>query len=621
MKTVSSVWMAAWAALGVVAANAAVLEKIAIPSAAMGKEIPANVILPDKYARDPGANWPTVYILHGANGTCDTYATDEVKYLADTFDIVFVCPDGGRTSWWFDSPIDPAYRYETHVVKEVVPYIDSHYRVHRSRSQRAVMGGSMGGHGACWLGFRHHDVFGAVGNIYGGVDLCGFAEQFDIKLRLGPLAENPERWRAHSAITEAAKLRNRDVELITVVGTRDFFLEANRRMHELLASNNVAHTYIEICTQEERTSGHSGGFNAQAKPLIASFFRNYFDTGRAQMVKGVYPLTVRYGARVYRAHRGESSRSAQVKVPPPWKLVEGDEGVTGCDSRLCYFTVEIAYSACDSKGKPPPPEVEVVWPGVEIGGVDGARNVVKTPDGVKLTPTAACGGTGYLTSLREGSIHNLFYHHVEGAQHGPYGGKPLPWTEINASANFRAAARAAFKLAGLGELSATEGANINLYGFDSNFPRRHVDHPPHFHIMLEWNHFRSNNVGHYLLGPDGRILANHHLAQSVPGVPEGYHEYRLGESTAYVAPSGRTLFTVTLLADGSGIVLARPGLAKSWKLASETPAKSVALFERTAADAPWTRLGDYRVSDDTERGEYRINDELFRYHRDTGKLR
>jgi len=227
-------------------ASAARIDEVRVPSAGMSKDVPVSIVFPDKYATDPGAEWPVVYLLHGAGGTNRSDAAPDVGFLADQYGIVFVCPDGAKTSWWFDSPVDPSMRYETFVAKELVPWIDANYRTYGTRTQRAVMGGSMGGHGACWLGFRHKDLFGAVGNIYGGVELWDFPNNWEIARRLGPRDEFPARWREHSAIAEAAKLKNRDIELVTVVGTSDFFLPANRRMHEFLSSNKVAHTYIEI---------------------------------------------------------------------------------------------------------------------------------------------------------------------------------------------------------------------------------------------------------------------------------------------------------------------------------------------------------------------------------------
>lgn len=261
---------------------------VSIPSESMGKDVPASIILPDAYDGDSTNLWPVVYILHGAGGSHRRYIDAELGLpsYADRFGVIIVCADGGKTSWWFDSPVDPSFRYETHVAKELVPWIDSHYRTITERGKRAIMGASMGGHGACWVGFRHKEQFGAVGLIAGGVDLWDFPGSWDIAKRLGPRDEFPDRWREHSAVTEAAKLKNGEVEIFSIVGTDDFFLAPNRKMHKILSDNKVAHTYVEVRGVDDKSSGHDYSFTAVALPHVFSFFRTYFDTGRGNIVAG-----------------------------------------------------------------------------------------------------------------------------------------------------------------------------------------------------------------------------------------------------------------------------------------------------------------------------------------------
>ena len=266
-----------------------VIREVSIPSASMGRDIPASVILPDLYEGNTTNRYPVVYVLHGAGGTHRRYVDTNLGLpdLADRFQVILVCADGGKTSWWFDSPIDPSFRYETHVFKELVPWIDSHYRTIPERGNRAIMGASMGGHGACWIGFRHKDIFGAAGTILGGLDLWDFPDSWDIAKRLGPRDEFPERWREHSAVAEAAKLKNGDLELVLIAGTSDFFLPPNRKMHQILSANKVAHTYIEIRGRDDKSSGHydySFTRNSACWAVVVSFFRSYFNTGIGRLV-------------------------------------------------------------------------------------------------------------------------------------------------------------------------------------------------------------------------------------------------------------------------------------------------------------------------------------------------
>lgn len=65
-------------------------------------------------------------------------------------------------------------RYEDHLVDELVPHIDAHYRTRADRDQRVVMGKSSGGYGATVLAMRHPDVFGLAVDHSGDkyFDLC-----------------------------------------------------------------------------------------------------------------------------------------------------------------------------------------------------------------------------------------------------------------------------------------------------------------------------------------------------------------------------------------------------------------------------------------------------------------
>ena len=261
--------------------SASTVTNLVVRSEKMGRDIPVSIILPDGYGSKTETRYPSVYALHGAGGSGKKTASSWVLgQLADKYGFVIICPDGGKTSWWIDSPIDPAYQYETFVVGEVVPFVDANYKTVADRSKRAIMGGSMGGHGACYLGMRHKDVFGAIGNIYGGVDLVpwSWSKGWEIEKRLGPRDKNMAEWERHSVINVAKSLKNGEVELISVIGTEDFFLGCNRKLHDLLSANGVAHTYVEMRSRTTLGSTH-GKFYAQGAEVCLRFIGNYFKDG------------------------------------------------------------------------------------------------------------------------------------------------------------------------------------------------------------------------------------------------------------------------------------------------------------------------------------------------------
>lgn len=130
---------------------AARVDTLLVKSPSMNKEIKVVVVTPDAALGKKAVSCPAVYLLHGFGGHAKTWI--EIKpnlpQIADEKGIIFVCPDGS-TSWYWDSPKDPSFRYETFVSSELVKYIDGHYKTIADRKGRAITGLSMGGHGGLW---------------------------------------------------------------------------------------------------------------------------------------------------------------------------------------------------------------------------------------------------------------------------------------------------------------------------------------------------------------------------------------------------------------------------------------------------------------------------------------
>ena len=249
---------------------AARIETCQVPSPSMSTNVPATVILPDTYAA--GKPLPVIYLLHGYGQNHASWLKDVpiTASLADRYQVILVCADGGIGSWYWDSPVDPKFRYETHVIHELIPYIDAHYSTVGRREGRAITGLSMGGHGALYLGFRHQDIFGAAGSMSGGVDICPFPEEWDIAKRLGPEAEQPERWREYSVLGQTQRLTKNGLAIIIDCGTGDFFLDANRKLHKTLLYLRVPHDYIE------RPGGHLLPYWNNAIEYQVLFFSKFF---------------------------------------------------------------------------------------------------------------------------------------------------------------------------------------------------------------------------------------------------------------------------------------------------------------------------------------------------------
>lgn len=225
------------------AAQAARVDTVMVKSASMNKEVKVVYVLPDKAVA--GQACPVVYLLHGYGGNAQTWIKlkPELPEMADEKGVIFACPDG-KNSWYWDSPKNPSYRYETFVSSELVEYTDSHYATVSDRKARAISGFSMGGHGAMWNAIRHKDVFGAAGSMSGGVDIRPFPESWEMSRQLGELAGNEKVWDAHTVVNQLDAIGNGDLALIIDCGEGDFFLEVNKELHRRLLERKIDHDFI-----------------------------------------------------------------------------------------------------------------------------------------------------------------------------------------------------------------------------------------------------------------------------------------------------------------------------------------------------------------------------------------
>lgn len=251
--------------------KAATVDTVAIYSQSMHKNVKCVVITPENYKTDT-AHLPVLYLLHGYSGSYKDWVKNAPDFLntVDENGYIVVCPDGAFGSWYFDSPIDTAMKYETNVALEIPAYIDAHYRTITDRKARAITGLSMGGHGGLYLGLKHKDLFGAAGSISGGVDFRPFPENWDIKKYLGDYATHKENWDKNVVINLVDSLQNGDLKIIFDCGVNDFFIQVNRNLHQKLVEKKIDHDYTE------RPGEHNWIYWNNSIKYQMLFFHQYF---------------------------------------------------------------------------------------------------------------------------------------------------------------------------------------------------------------------------------------------------------------------------------------------------------------------------------------------------------
>lgn len=135
-------------------------------SQAIGRDVKFTVYLPDGY-KESTQPYPVVYLLHGAGGDENEWRTK--GGAVETLDglikrglmrpSVVVMPTVGPASWWANGA---AEKSESAIMDDLLPYVESRYKVTRDRKGRAIGGLSMGGYGALNIALRHPEKFCAA---------------------------------------------------------------------------------------------------------------------------------------------------------------------------------------------------------------------------------------------------------------------------------------------------------------------------------------------------------------------------------------------------------------------------------------------------------------------------
>lgn len=161
----------------VAGANPATLEHIQIRGAGLEGNLEGNtvardvlVFLPPSYASQKNRRYPVVYALHGYSIGAEQWSkeihvpqTIEGAFAGGAKEMIVVLPDAKTVhNGSMYSSSATTGDFEQFVARDVVAYIDAHYRTIPQRTSRGLVGHSMGGYGASRIGMKHADVFGSL---------------------------------------------------------------------------------------------------------------------------------------------------------------------------------------------------------------------------------------------------------------------------------------------------------------------------------------------------------------------------------------------------------------------------------------------------------------------------
>lgn len=139
-----------------------------------GDEITFNIYLPDNY-QQTGRDYPVIYNLHGRGKSYNSQGLNNFREpMKDAIKngilppVIAVYPDGTKNGWYADSK-DSTVLVETHIIRELIPWVDSVYNTRASKKFRAIQGMSMGGYGASLFAVKFPELFSVCINYDGAM--------------------------------------------------------------------------------------------------------------------------------------------------------------------------------------------------------------------------------------------------------------------------------------------------------------------------------------------------------------------------------------------------------------------------------------------------------------------
>jgi len=162
------------------------------------------IVVPPRHrgSDDDGDPYPLLLTLHGLKGSRDGLIKQHEHGDWDARFAAGVCPEmviatiSGGDNYYMDFH-DKSAMWETFLIEEFLPFVIRTCNCGATRELRYLMGGSMGGHGALKLAFRHPDKFAAV---------AAFEPAIDAALEPAHLTRRNHQWAQCAGSAQAGDL-------------------------------------------------------------------------------------------------------------------------------------------------------------------------------------------------------------------------------------------------------------------------------------------------------------------------------------------------------------------------------------------------------------------------------
>lgn len=258
-------------------ASAGTVKNLSMPSKVLGEEKTFTIYLPDGY-EDSDRSFPVLYLLHGAWGNDEDWTKQgSAAEIADltirnsqATPMIIVMPDARGTDPNFAGPHmgyfnQDGWNYEDYFYQELIPYIESNYRVLGGKKNRAIAGLSMGGGGSMAYGQNYPGYWGSVCSLSGAVGdfgSAGNADGLEIS-RKGMARYNQIKYVEDATPEQVEALKT--VRWYVDCGDDDFLADANVGLFRAMKHKGIPLEY------RMRDGAHNWTYWRTALPSVLTF--------------------------------------------------------------------------------------------------------------------------------------------------------------------------------------------------------------------------------------------------------------------------------------------------------------------------------------------------------------
>ena len=267
----------------IITAQSKVFDNLKMESKILKMERKFAVYLPPDYETS-SRSYPVLYLLHGLGDDQTGWIQyGEVKKIADNSikngdatPMIIVMPDAntGRVGY-FNIP-SQRWMYEDFFFEELMPYVESKYRIKSGKRFRAISGLSMGGGGTLTYALHRPDLFSAAAPLSAGTGSTDVEESLERIKRYGiefTREEMKNLLENNHPLNLIKKMKLSDINSIRWYidcGDDDYLFEDNSLLHIAFSKKGIKHEY------RVRDGAHNWTYWRESLPLVLEFVSKGF---------------------------------------------------------------------------------------------------------------------------------------------------------------------------------------------------------------------------------------------------------------------------------------------------------------------------------------------------------